>query len=156
NPLERYLVQTRDGITIASIRQLSQHDAVFATHAGGEFGTDDAILGPIGADGYPKPLWDRSTGTIDRDVANYWREHGDIAWYVEKNWSSIGPALVGKLHLFAGDKDHFQRDQGVRLFEQFLESTRNPYYAGTVTYGSQKSDFQPMTNAQLVRTMAEH
>jgi len=155
-PVERFLVQTREGIPIATIRGLSRHDAVLATHAGGEFGTDDAMLGPIGADGYPRPLWDRMSGKIDREVADHWREHGDLAYYVEKHWSTIGPKLVGKLHLYAGDKDHFQRDRGVRLFEALLKRTAAPHYAGTFGYGAFESDFQPMTNAELVRVMADH
>lgn len=155
-PVERYLVQTRDGIPIATIRQLSRHDAVLATHAGGEFGTDDAILGPIGEDGYPRPLWDRMSGKIDREVADYWREHGDLAGYVEKHWPALGPKLIGKLHLYAGDKDHFQREQGVRLFEELLKHTHDPHYPGTFGYGALESDFQPMSNAELVRVMADH
>lgn len=155
-PVERYLVQTRTGIPIASIRHLSQHDAVLAAQAGGEFGTDDAMLSPIGPDGYPLPLWDRASGKIDREVASYWREHGDLAWYVERNWARLGSDLIDKLHLYAGDKDHFQRDQGVRLFEAMLKRTQNPHYAGTFGYAAEKSDYQPVTNAELIRIIARH
>jgi hypothetical protein len=155
-PLERYLIQTRTGIPVVTIRQLSLHDAVLATRAGGEFGSDDAMLGPIGNDGYPRPLWNRISGAIDREVADYWREHGDLAYFVEKNWPKIGPHLIDKLHLYAGDRDHFQRDQGVRLFEELLRNTRDPHYAGTFGYAPFKSDYQPMTNAELIKIITRH
>jgi hypothetical protein len=31
----------------------------------------EAIYGLMGADGYPVPLWDKLTGKINHDVANY-------------------------------------------------------------------------------------
>lgn len=156
-PVDRQIIQTPDGTSLATIRQLSQHDAVMAGKVGGEFATDDAIHGPLGADGYPKPLWDRRTGLIDREVANHWREHGDLAHYTRKNWATIGRHLVGKLHFYVGDADYFKRHEGVRFFEQFLETTTNPYYGGSFQYGPLKSgDWRPMTNAGLINIMADH
>src|SRR5262249_33925155 len=32
-----------------------------------------AVFGPVGDDGYPKPIWDKRNGVIDHDVANYWK-----------------------------------------------------------------------------------
>lgn len=155
-PLERYMGRTAYGQPLTTLRQLSQHDAVMATHAGGEFGSDDARHGPIGANGYPKPLWDRVTGRIDRSVVDYWREHGDLAVYAERNWSRIGPHLADKLHFYAGDMDHFERNHGLHRFEEFLSRTRDPHVAGTFAYAPLKGDWQPMTNAELIRTLADH
>ena len=41
-----------------------------------QFDAWEAVYGPVGEDGYPKPLWDKLTGKIDRNVANYMRDHG--------------------------------------------------------------------------------
>ncbi|MGE3887338.1 MAG: hypothetical protein AB7H81_12965, partial [Vicinamibacterales bacterium] len=37
-----------------------------------------AVFGPLGPDGYFKPLFDKRTGAIDRSVAAYWRDHYDL------------------------------------------------------------------------------
>jgi hypothetical protein len=156
-PLERPIARTIDDVPFVTLRQLSQHDAVMAGMAGGDpIGADDAINGPVGENGYPKPLWDRTTGKIDREVAGYWREHGDIAHYAQKNWTRIGPDLLGKLHVYIGDRDVFYRDLGVRAFEAFLKSTQNPHYEGSFIYGPLNSGSQPITNVELVRIMADH
>ena len=33
----------------------------------------EAVYAPVGADGYPKRIWDKRTGVIDPAVAAYWR-----------------------------------------------------------------------------------
>lgn len=153
-PVERHLARTPNGPPIASFRQVSQHDVVMAGMAGGDcIGVDDAIFSPVGADGYPKRLWDRKTGQIDRSVAEYWREHGDLAYYAKRNWPRIGPALKGKLHLFAGDADSFGRNYGVHAFEEVLRSL-SPGAEATFEYGPLKAEWHPMTNAELVRQIS--
>jgi pimeloyl-ACP methyl ester carboxylesterase len=155
--LERPMLRFVDGTPFASFHQVSQHDAVMASTAGGDcLGADDAILGPVGPEGYPKPLWDRATGKIDREVAGYWRDHGDLALYAQRNWATIGRALTGKLHFYAGEMDHFYRNRGVHDFEDILKTTQPSNYGATFEYASGKGDWQPMTNAELVKMMAEH
>jgi len=155
--IPRYAGRLSDGTPLLTFRQLSRHDAVMAGMAAGDpIGADDAILGPVGEDGYPKRLWNRLTGELDHDVVEYWRDHGDLAIFAQKNWATIGPHLIGKLHFYVGEEDHFFRNKGVHQFEAFLKSTRNPHCEGTFEYGSGKGDWQPMTNAQLVQMMADH
>jgi len=116
-----------------------------------------AVFGPLGDDGYFKPLFDKYTGVMDPSVAQAWRENYDVRYYLEQNWSRIGPKLVGKLHIFAGTMDNYYLDIGVKHTEAFLESTTNPYYAGSVTYGAHGSHgWRPMSSAQLLRLMAQH
>jgi hypothetical protein len=156
-PLERYVGRSGEGVPFITARQISQHDAVMASVASGDpVGADDAINGPVGEDGYPKRLWNRETGEIDHQVAEYWRQHGDLAYYTQEHWPSIGPALVGKLHFYVGDMDVFYRNYGVHLYEEQLKKTRNPHYEGSFYYGALKDSWQPMTNAELVQMMADH
>jgi len=156
-PIERVVMRTAPDVPLVTARQLSQHDAVMAgMSAGDPIGAEDVISGPVDADGYPKRLWDRTTGKIDREVAEYWREHGDLAHYAEAHWSEIGRSLVGKLHFYVGDMDEFYRGEGVKLFQAYLKTTQNPHYEGTFIYGPFKPSWQPMSNAKLVRIMAQH
>ncbi|MHB1192366.1 MAG: alpha/beta hydrolase-fold protein [Longimicrobiales bacterium] len=115
-----------------------------------------AVFGPLGDDGYFAPLFDKFTGEIYPEVAQAWKENYDIRYYLEKNWTTIGPKLVGKLNIFVGTMDNYYLDIGVKHTEAFLESTTDPYYAGTVTYGAHGGHgWRPMTSAQLLRLMAQ-
>jgi Putative esterase len=157
-PLERYLPQTTDEKPVFTMREYGLHDAVLGgpSGVGEEWRSDDAVNGPIGADGYPKPLYSRLTGDIDHEVADYWREHGDLTEYARSNWNRIGTNLVGKLHFYVGDMDEWYRNLSVREFQSFLESTKSPYYSGSFNYGPAKGHgWQPMTNAELVKIMAD-
>jgi hypothetical protein len=94
-----------------------------------------AVFGPVGADGYPKPIWDKRTGVIDPEVAKYWREHADLSYILRRDWATLGPKLVGKIHLTTGTADQWYLANAVRYVEAFLKSTKDPYYDGSVEYG---------------------
>ncbi len=47
------------------------------SRSGGQYDIWQAVFGPVGADGYPKPIFDKVTGDIDPTVAAYWHEHYD-------------------------------------------------------------------------------
>lgn len=99
------------------------------------------------------------TGEIDRAVVDHMNEHGyDLRIYLEHNWSTVGQQLQDKLHIFCGDEDGGYFNLAVYLFEDFLRSTKDPHYSGTFTYGRplKGHGWQPMTNAELVKQMAEH
>ncbi|MEQ9298458.1 MAG: alpha/beta hydrolase-fold protein [Cyclobacteriaceae bacterium] len=117
-----------------------------------------AVYGPIGDDGYFKPLFNKRTGEMDSTVAEYWKENFDLRYYLEKNWSEVGPKLVGKLNIITGHMDNFYLNQGVYHMEEFLESTKNPYYNGTVTYGPKQKghSWRPYSQVELIYKMAEH
>ena len=116
-----------------------------------------AVFGPLGDDGYFQPLFDKYTGEIYPEVAQAWKENYDIRYYLEQNWPTIGDKLVGKLHVFAGTMDAYYLDVGVKHVRDFLESTTDPYYAGSVTFGAHGGHgWRPMSNGQLLRLMAQH
>jgi hypothetical protein len=96
----------------------------------------EATYSPQGPDGYPARLWDKRTGTIDPDVAAYWRENYDLMAILRRDWNSgLGDKLAGKLFIYVGDMDNYYLNNAVYLAEEFLESTTAPYYAGEVDYG---------------------
>ena len=157
---ERAYIRTNDGQNVATIRQESQLEAVLGSKArsGGQLAIYEAAFGPVGEDGYPKALFDEVTGTIDHSVALYMRDHGyDLRYYAETNWPRIGAQLSGKLKFYCGDMDNFYLNLGVYLFGQFLETVDDAYSRETIEYGRPMKGhgWQPMTNAALVRLMAE-
>lgn len=136
--IERPFRRTTQGQVVWTTRQLSRFENVLGSHgrSGYQLEAWEAVYGPIGDDGYPKPLWNKLTGTIDRSVAEYMREHGfDLREYAARNWPTIGPKLVGKLHFYAGDMDDFYLNLAVYDFQEFLRGTTNPHYESEFTYG---------------------
>jgi hypothetical protein len=93
------------------------------------------VYGPVGQDGYPRLLYDKWTGVIDRDVASHWRENYDLRHILERDWETLGPKLVGKLHIYMGEMDTFFLEEATRLLEDFLENTTDPFYAGSFDWG---------------------
>lgn len=103
--------------------------------SGQQFDIWEATYSPMGEDGYPQRLWDKETGKIDRDVAEYWKENFDLRYILQRDWATLGPKLEGKLHIYTGDMDNYYLNNAVYLTEKFLESTTDPYYGGEVDYG---------------------
>jgi hypothetical protein len=90
----------------------------------------------VGADGYPERIWDKRTGVIDRKVAEFWQENYDLSFILRRDWEKgLGTKLQGKLHIYVGDMDNYYLNNAVYLVEEFLESTKNPRYAGEIEYG---------------------
>lgn len=157
---ERPMQRTDEGQVLVTMRQMSQLEEVLGSHgrSGQQFEAWEAVYGPVGPDGYPKPLWDKLSGRIDPQVANYMRDHGyDLRYYLEQNWAKIGQQLAGKLHLYCGDMDNFYLNLAVYRLEDFLKATSSPAYAGSFEYGRPMKGhgWHPMNQAQLLQIMAE-
>ncbi len=96
----------------------------------------EAVYSPVGPDGYPKRIWDKSTGVIDKSVAEYWKAHYDLSYILRRDWEKgLGEKLRGKLHIYVGDMDNYYLNNAVYLVEEFLKGTTNPPYEGEVDYG---------------------
>ena len=158
--VERPIARNPDGQVTLSMRQFSQLEAVLGSRgrSGQQLAAWEAAYGPVSPDGYPKLLWDQSTGKIDRDVAHYMRDHGyDLRHYLEQNWPQIGEDLAGKIHVAVGDEDNYYLNLAVYLLDDFLKTTKEPPARATIEYGRplKAHGWQPWTNAELIRQMAE-
>jgi hypothetical protein len=161
---ERVFRRTVEGQPVHTVRSLSLFEEVLGSKGRSSYqlGAWEAVYGPVGVDGYPKPLWNKLTGTIDKSVAAYMRDSGyDLRAYAEKNWATLGPRLAGKLHFFAGDMDDFHLNLAVYQMESFLKSTTNPKSDATFVYGRPAkghswhaqtwADFVRLVSAAMVR-----
>lgn len=106
------------------------------TRSGQQWDVWESVYSPVGDDGYPKRIWDKVTGEIDHEVAEYWRENYDLNHIMQRDWATLGPKLEGKLHIYVGEMDNYYLNNAVYLTEDFLESTTDPYYGGVVEYGA--------------------
>ena len=106
------------------------------SRSGDQWDIWQAVYSPVGENGYPKPIWDKLTGEIDHEVANYWKENYDLRYIMERDWDKIGKDLEGKVNIYCGDMDNYYLNNAVVLTEVFLEKTTDPYYGGEVDYGN--------------------
>ena len=146
------------GDTRWTVEQENLWEAALGTHGRSGWGQWDiwqAVFGPQGEDGYPAPIWDKKSGTIDHEVAEAWRAM-DLRLYLEENWATLGPQLAGRLHIYAGDDDNYFLNNGVQLMEEFLDSTTDPPAEADVQYGdNQGHGWWPYTMPELLTLMYE-
>ena len=95
------------------------------SRSGGQWDIWEATYSPVGADGYPKRLWDKTTGQIDRTVAAEWRRY-DLRHILETNWARLGPKVGHKLNVYVGDMDSVLLEQRGREAERVPEKGRQP------------------------------
>lgn len=122
----------------AQLQDVNRREYILGNNSrsGDQWDIWQAVYSPVGDNGYPKPIWDKLTGEIDPEVANYWRENYDLRYIMERDWDKIGKDLEGKVNIYCGDMDNYYLNNAVVLTETFLESTTNPYYDGEVDYGN--------------------
>ncbi len=120
-----------------TLEDMNHRELVIGTNSrsGDQWDIWQAVYSPVGQNGYPKPIWNKLTGEIDSEVAEYWRENYDLRYILERDWKTLGPKLEGKIHIYCGDMDNYYLNNAVYLTEEFLESTVNPYYNGEIDYG---------------------
>jgi hypothetical protein len=130
-------MRTPPGIVLATTEGTNRWELVLGTHgrSGEQWDIWQAVFSPAGGDGYPAEIWDQRTGVIDHNVAAYWREHYDLTSIMQRNWKTLGPKLVGKLHMMVGTADTFYLDSAVHLMQRSLEASANPHYTPDFDYG---------------------
>jgi Putative esterase len=126
------------GRPTATLEEVNRLELVLGTNSssGGQWDIWQAVFSPVGADGYPRPIWNKRTGEIDRSVASYWRDNFDLVHIMRRDWQKgLGEKLRGKIHLYVGELDNYFLESAVYLAQEFLESTRNPRFEGVIDYG---------------------
>jgi len=130
-------MRNRLGHLSSTLQQLNHRELVLGTHSrsGGQWDIWEAVFSPVGADGYPKRIWDKLTGEIDHEVAAHWRENYDLRYILERDWAKLGPKVQGKIHIYCGTMDNYYLNNAVYLMEEFLKNTKDPHYEGVIDYG---------------------
>ncbi|HQQ83384.1 MAG TPA: hypothetical protein PK059_09325 [Cyclobacteriaceae bacterium] len=121
----------------STMEENNHYELVLGTHgrSGEQWDIWEAVFSPQGDDGYPKRLFNKETGEIDKSVADYWKENYDLRHILERDWKTLGPKLQGKIHIYCGDMDNYYLNNAVYLMEDFLKKTNSPFYKGEVDYG---------------------
>ncbi len=118
-------------------RGVNSYELALGDHgrSGEQYDIWQAVYSPVGPDGYPQKIFNKETGEIDHQVAAYWRDHYDLSHILARDWSTLGPKLQGKIHVYVGSADTYFLNDAVYYLEDFLKETRNPPYDGEVKYG---------------------
>ncbi len=125
------------GHVTATVQDMNLFELVLGTksRSGQQYDIWEAVYSPVGPDGYPQRIFDKSTGVINPEVAKYWRDNFDLRHILERDWATLGPKVRGKIHLYCGDMDNFYLNNAVYLMEDFLKKAANPPAEAIVAYG---------------------
>ena len=126
------------------------------SRSGGQWDIWEATYSPVGADGYPKRLWNKLTGEIDKTVAEAWRKY-DLRHILETNWPTLGPKVGHKLNVYVGDMDSYYlndaRGEAERVPDQGGQSRSSP--ARSSSSASAPHCWGPR-GAELMAKMVKH
>jgi len=154
-------VNTREtnGHTRLTSQQRNHFELVCGTkgRSGQQLDIWSAVFGPLGEDGYFKPLFNKRSGEIDPKVAQYWKDNFDLKYYMEENWSTLGPKIVDKLHIYTGTMDNFFLNNSTKVLEEWMKTTSNPHYEGYFMYGEGKGHcwIGPVTQAERMKEIGQ-
>jgi hypothetical protein len=125
------------GHVSSTIKETNQRELALGTHSrsGDQYDVWEAVFSPMGEDGYPKRIFDKHSGTIDKSVAAYWKENYDLVHIIKRDWPKIGEQLKGKIHLYVGDMDNYYLNNAVYTAEDMLKQLKNPSCNCVIDYG---------------------
>ena len=156
--IDRPTQRKPDGNITAMMKDENWFELVSGDHSrsGGQWDIWEATYGPVSANGYPTPIWNKETGVIDHQVAEYWKQHYDLRNILQTNWTTLGPKLAHKMNVYVGDADSYFLNMGVHMLDDYLKTTSAPKYSGETV-------FQPMAPhcwgppmQELLPKMAKH
>jgi len=95
------------------------HDMEQPMKRGGQLQSFQAVFGPIGDDGFPKPLWD-NTGKTDPSVFEHWKPY-DIVAKIEREWPKNASLLKGRIRVYMGTQDTFLLEGAVVRLKALMD-----------------------------------
>jgi hypothetical protein len=123
------------------------------SRSGGQWDIWEATFSPAGPDGYPKRLWNKATGEIDRSVAERWKKY-DLRHVLQTNWATLGPKLAHKLNIYVGDMDSYFLNNAVEKLNDFLSKAENPRFTGEIVFQRRAPHCWGPRGSDLLKKMA--
>jgi S-formylglutathione hydrolase FrmB len=68
----------------------------------------------------PRRMFDPQTGAIDANVVKEWGKC-DISRNVARNWNTLGPVVMNKVHIVCGDEDDYYLNRAVERFKDMVD-----------------------------------
>ncbi len=156
--VERPDVRRPDGNIETMMKDENWYELAVGDHSrsGGQWDIWEAAYGPVGADGYPRRIWNKQTGVIDHATAEYWKQHFDLRNYLESNWRAVGPKLYDKINVYVGDADTYYLNDAVHLLDDFLKTRASPKWTGEIVFQPGAPHCWGPPLAALLQKMARH
>lgn len=111
---------TRPGARIDDLAMA--HMEVVLGEYGGQESSFDWVFSPRGADGRPLRMYERGSGLVNRQVADYWRANWDISQIIRRRWPQLKGELDGKVHVIVGDQDQFRLNISAHKLEEAFKA----------------------------------
>ncbi|MFT6203472.1 MAG: hypothetical protein ACI9V1_000619 [Spirosomataceae bacterium] len=93
--------------------------------SGQQWGAWNALYSPKGTNGLPVPIFDPTTGEIDKTAAENWKKY-DLLLHTKNNWMELAPKIAGKINIWMGDMDNYYLNNAMRDFDDYIKSTTSP------------------------------
>jgi len=123
------------------------------SRSGGQWDIWEATYSPVGPDGYPKRLWNKTTGVIDKSVAEQWKKY-DLLQILRTSWPTLGPKIADKLHFYVGDMDTYYLNNAVERMNEYLSEVNNPKFAGEVVFQRRAPHCWGPRGAEMLQKLA--
>ena len=125
------------------------------SRSGGQWDIWEATYSPVGEDGYPKRLWNKETGAIDKAVADEWRKY-DLRHILETNWTTLGPKVAHKINIYMGDMDSYYLNNATELLNDFLKKAEHPKHTGEIVFQRRAPHCWGPRGAELLTKIDAH
>jgi Putative esterase len=140
-----------NGRDVESFEDLSRQERVLGEY-GGQISSFDWVFSPRGPDGRPMPLFDRDTGVVNREVADYWLQHYDISRILTSKARELVGDLRGKIHIIVGTADTFYLNEPVQLLQTAIAPLG---YDAKITLLSGRTHFDLFNGGLMTRIAAQ-
>lgn len=153
--VERPNQRQPDGNIQSMMKDENRYELVVGdkSRSGGQWDIWEATYSPVGADGYPRRIWNKETGEIDKAVAETWKKY-DLHHILRTNWPTLGPKVAHKLNLYVGDMDSYYLNDAVEKLNEFLHKADNPKYTGEIKFQRRAPHCWGPRPAELLEKMA--
>ena len=146
-----------DGTILSMMKDENLYELVVGdrSRSGGQWDIWEATYSPVGPDGYPRRLWNKETGAIDRAVAETWRKY-DLRHILETGWGTLGPKVAHKIHVYMGDMDSYYLNNSTELLNDFLRRAENPRFTGEIVFERRAPHCWGPRGKELLQKIAAH
>jgi hypothetical protein len=143
-----------DGNIVAMMKDENRYELTVGDHSrsGDQWDIWEATYSPAGPDGYPRRLWNKQTGVIDKSVAEQWKKY-DLLNVLKTNWSTLGPKVAHKINVYVGDMDSYYLNDAVENLNDFLSKADNPKWTGEIVFQRRAPHCFALRGADLLKKM---
>jgi hypothetical protein len=155
--VERPSERQPDGNIKIMMKDENRYELVLGdrSRSGGQWDAWESVYSPVGSDGYPKRIWNKQTGEIDKTVAEAWKKY-DIHDILRTNWATLGPKVAHKLNIYVGDMDSYYLNDAVEKLSEFLQKAENPRYLGEIKFQRRAPHCWGPWDQELLGKMTAH